>query len=55
MRPSSSVLGDFNKRNARVFRNKHAPPLILLGNIQHEAKLRVLAGAKQLSNLILGE
>lgn len=44
----------WNERNARVFRRKSAPPTILL-NLIKEARLWVIAGAKKLGALILGE
>lgn len=45
----------WNKRNARVFRHKCAPPPILLASIANEAKLWVTAGAKKLGAIILRE
>lgn len=42
----------WNERNARVFRNKHTPPLVLLDKIKTEARLWVLAGAKRLGDLM---
>ena len=45
----------WNERNARVFRNKSAPPPILLNNIICEANLWITAGAKKLGNIILRE
>jgi hypothetical protein len=45
----------WNERNARVFRNKHAPPLVLFTMIKYEAKLWVIAGAKCMSNFIPGD
>jgi hypothetical protein len=45
----------WNERNARVFRNKSAPPLVLLNIIKTEVKLWVCAGAKCLSYVITGE
>jgi hypothetical protein len=42
--------------NVRIFRNKSAPPTILLALIKGEAKrLWVKAGAKKLGVAILGE
>jgi hypothetical protein len=45
----------WNERNARVFRNKSTPPLVLLNNIKTEVKLWMCAGAKCLSHVITGE
>ena len=45
----------WNERNARVFRNKHASSINMLAKIKYEAKLWVLAGAKHLGEVILGE
>ena len=45
----------WNERNARVFRQKIAPPPILLRTILEKAKLRVIAGAKKLGTIILCE
>jgi hypothetical protein len=45
----------WNERNAKVFHNKHAPPLILLDKIKKEARIWVKAGAKTLSDLVPGE
>jgi hypothetical protein len=45
----------WNERNARVFRNKHAPPLVIFDKIKREASLCVLAGDKKLSGIIPGE
>jgi hypothetical protein len=45
----------WNKRNARVFRHKSAPPPILLNIIKAEARLWVTAVAKKLGVIILGE
>ena len=42
----------WNKRNARVFRNMHAPPTVLLEKIKTEARLWVLAGVKRLGDLL---
>jgi hypothetical protein len=39
----------WNERNARVFRNKHAPSLVLLAKIKNEARLWVITGAKKLA------
>ena len=41
----------WNERNNRVFKNKHAPPSVLLNRIKLEASLWVLAGAKSRSSL----
>jgi hypothetical protein len=43
------------ERNARVFRNKFAPSFVVLDKIKREARLWVLAGAKHLGYLMLGE
>jgi hypothetical protein len=43
------------EQNARVFRNKFAPPFVVLDKIKTEARLWVLAGAKHLGNLVSGE
>jgi hypothetical protein len=49
-----SLLGRFvMKVNARVSRNKHAPPSVLFEKIKYEAKLWALAGAKRMNNSIL--
>ena len=45
----------WNERNARVFRQKFAPPPILLQTIIGEAKLWVTAGAKKLGTIIVCE
>lgn len=45
----------WNERNARVFKNKHAPPLVLLDKIKKEARLWVLADAKRLGEIMPGE
>jgi hypothetical protein len=45
----------WNERNARVFRNKSAPPFVLLNIIKTGVKLWVCAGAKCLSYVITGE
>ena len=45
----------WNERNARVFRNKYAPPMALLAKIKTEARLWVLAGAKRLGEIMPGE
>jgi hypothetical protein len=42
----------WNERNARIFKNKHAPPSVLFNNIKLEARLWVLAGDKCMSNLM---
>jgi hypothetical protein len=36
----------WNERNARVFKNKHAPPTVVFDKIRNEARLWALAGAK---------
>jgi hypothetical protein len=45
----------WQERNARVFRNKLSPSFVLLDKIKNEARLWVLAGAKDLGNLMPGE
>ena|ERR1041385_5935064 len=45
----------WNERNARIFRNKSAPPPVLLNNIIEEAKLWVTAGARKLGNIVFCE
>jgi hypothetical protein len=45
----------WNERNARVFNNRHASSMVILEKIKEEAKLWVAAGAKNLSNLLLGK
>lgn len=45
----------WNERNARVFRNKSAPPAIIFYNIKTEAKLWAIAGAKHVRDIMLGE
>ena len=45
----------WNERNDRVFRNKHAPPFVVLDKIKKEARLWVLAGAKRLGEIMPGE
>jgi hypothetical protein len=42
----------WNKRNVRVFKNKFAPPSIVLDKIRKEARLWVIAGAKHLGLLV---
>ena len=42
----------WNERNAHVYRNKHAPPTVLLEEIKTEARLWVIAGAKRLGELL---
>jgi hypothetical protein len=37
----------WNERIARVFKNKLAPPLIILEKIKRESKIWVLMGAKR--------
>jgi hypothetical protein len=41
--------------NARVFRNKQAPSLVVFDRIKFEARLRVLVGAKRSGDFMLGE
>ena len=48
--PTSSEI--WNERNARVFRNKFAPPTVVLEIIKREAFLWATAGAKCLSILL---
>ena len=45
----------WNERNARVFRQKSAPPMVLLSNIKVEAAIWVTAGAKHLGTMMPGE
>jgi hypothetical protein len=45
----------WNERNTRVFRNKHAPPPIILDNIKIEASFWILVGVKKLREIISGE
>uniref|UniRef100_A0ACD5W723 Uncharacterized protein n=1 Tax=Avena sativa TaxID=4498 RepID=A0ACD5W723_AVESA len=45
----------WKERNARVFNNKFAQLQTLLDIIKREARLWILAGAKSLSFVILGE
>ena len=45
----------WNECNARVFRNKSVPSLVLLDKVKNEARLWVLAGAKCLGNLMSRE
>ena len=45
----------WNERNARVFRQKSAPPQILLSIIEDEANLWIKAGAKKLGSFLLRE
>jgi hypothetical protein len=45
----------WNERNARIFRNKHAPTQVVIEKIKTEARLWVLAGAKHLGNVMPGE
>ena len=45
----------WNERNARVFRQKSAPPQILLNIIVDEANLWIKAGAKKLGSFLLRE
>lgn len=42
----------WNERNARVFKNKHCPPSVILHKVKQESNLWVLAGAKHMCNLI---
>ena len=45
----------WNERNARVFRNKFAPPTVVFNKIKAEARLWVVAGAKRLGEIMPGE
>ena len=45
----------WNKRNARVFKHRSAPPTILLASIETKANLWVISGAKKLGSIILRE
>lgn len=42
----------WNERNARVFKNKHAPPTVIFDKIRNEARLWALAGAKHVNFLM---
>jgi hypothetical protein len=42
----------WNKRNARVFQNKHAPSFVVFERIIREARLWVNAGAKRLGEMM---
>ena len=42
----------WNERNARVFNNKHSPPLVILDRIKREARMWVLAGAKRMGEMM---
>jgi hypothetical protein len=43
------------ERNARVFRKKNTPSMVVLDKVKSEARLWVLAGAKRLGTLMPGE
>jgi hypothetical protein len=45
----------WNKRDARVFRNKHTPSHVAIDKIKAEARLWVRACAKHLGNIIPGK
>ena len=45
----------WNERNARVFRNKHAPTMVVFDKIKADARLWVIAGAKRLGEIVPGE
>jgi hypothetical protein len=45
----------WNERNDRVFKNKQTPLQIVFDRVQKEARLWVLAGAKNLCHLMPGE
>jgi hypothetical protein len=45
----------WNERNARIFNNKHSPTFVILDKIKCEARLWVIAGAKDLGRLMPGE
>lgn len=45
----------WNERNARVFRKKLAPSVVIFDIIKSDAKLWVYAGAKKLSEIMPGE
>uniref|UniRef100_A0A453R7Q7 Uncharacterized protein n=1 Tax=Aegilops tauschii subsp. strangulata TaxID=200361 RepID=A0A453R7Q7_AEGTS len=45
----------WNEHNARIFRHKSAPPLILLKIVTDEASLWVTAGAKKLGKIVLSK
>jgi hypothetical protein len=42
----------WNERNARVFKNKHAPPMVIFEKVKYEARLWALAGAKHVNFLM---
>jgi hypothetical protein len=42
----------WNERNARVFKYKHEPPVVILEKNKYESKLWALAGDKRLSFLL---
>jgi hypothetical protein len=44
----------WNKRDARVFRNKSVAHMVVLEKIRKEARLWVIAGAKRLRDLMPG-
>ncbi|KAF7090041.1 hypothetical protein CFC21_092863 [Triticum aestivum] len=45
----------WNERNARMFRNKAAPVMVIVRSTKEEASLWALASAKHLCNLMPGE
>jgi hypothetical protein len=45
----------WNERNARVFHNKLSPSFVIVDRIKAEARLWVLAGAKNLGTIMPGE
>jgi hypothetical protein len=56
LRPSlCSGHGRFGERNARVFRNKHAPSTVIFNKMKEEAKLLLTACGKGLSELMSRE
>jgi hypothetical protein len=45
----------WNERNAQVFHNKLAPPLVILDHVKKEARLWVCADAKSFGEIMSGE
>jgi chemotaxis methyl-accepting protein methylase len=45
----------WNERNAQVFHNKLAPPLVILDQVKKEARLWVCADAKSFGEIMSGE
>jgi hypothetical protein len=44
--------GIWNERNARVFKNKHAPPMVIFEKVKNGSRLWALAGAKHVNFLM---